>query len=54
LLRTNQDTYGTYRAKLSNLDGSQLWDGFSVKYTCESKSTQSVDELYSDGYCIEQ
>jgi hypothetical protein len=54
LLRTNQDTYGIYRAKLSNLDGSQLWDGFSVKYTCESKSTQSVDELYSDGYCIEQ
>ena len=54
LLRANQDTYGTYRAKLSNLDGSQLWDGFSVKYTCESKSTQSVDELYSDGYCIEQ
>jgi hypothetical protein len=54
LLRTNQDTYGTYRAKLSNLDASLLWDGFSVKYTCESKSTQSVDELYSDGYCIEQ
>lgn len=54
LLRTNRDTYGIYRAKLSNLDGSQLWDGFSVKYTCESKSTQSVDELYSDGYCIEQ
>jgi type II secretory pathway pseudopilin PulG len=54
LLRTSQDTYGTYRAKLSNVDGSLLWDGFSVKYTCESMSTQAVDELYSNGYCIEQ
>lgn len=54
LLRTNLNTYGIYRAKLSNSDGSRLWDGFSVKYTCESKSTKSVEELYSDGYCIEQ
>jgi len=53
LLRTNLNTYGIYRAKLSNSDGSQLWDGLSVKYTCQSKSTKSVEELYSDGYCIE-
>lgn len=54
LLRTNQDTYGIYRMKLSNSDGSLLWDGFSVKYTCDNESTQSVDELMSNGYCIEQ
>jgi hypothetical protein len=54
LLRTNLDSYGSYRAKLSNSDGSQLWDGYSVKYTCESKSTKSVDDIGSNGYCLEQ
>jgi hypothetical protein len=54
IMRSDLNNYGIYRVKISNADGRVLADSYTQKYTCESNSKKADDEIFSEGYCIEE